>query len=1844
MADSTQPPEQRELSLVGKVEMRIALTDSDQKLEAILKTYLAPLLLKLASEFQSVRNKVITVCQHVNTRTKPETIQLPVAALVKQFKEHQNSLVRHFDLLYIQQGVSRLTQREKADLLPVVISGISTSGSHGAQIFNLLLRLLESFPLPMRGSNEDAQMRKDLEVTDSDAAYLASWLGKFLLFTPQKGTSTSGPGLTGEDYSFLNLQGKEDLWNPAAGGLNLLRTKILAAKLLASGLFDDRERFMPAVIASADTASPISDVGEDMLKRAMPATDLEDENLVFHLFKMYFGESEAPRVKPPLRLKIIGLLNKSVRSTTFANKIMRIVDDGISPTSMDGEDTVMSNSSTSNAGIGREAAKSRTAIFQYINFVARYGSTETLNAIATRVVTRLRDFVENQGWPKPGPNEDLVSRGYAYEVIGILSKAGPRSTLVEDEHPSLDLLRWLFESQARDSSGSSIVVSIEEALSTVLSAMARMELSSGEQSVLEGLLIDQMSKSAELQENKRLRSTRFVAVRFANRCLPYASVRARWIDVLGIGAHGDRAEVREEAERGLSPYWHGMLNGSLNASQPDNIKFPSFDATVSQFFSGRTSDDRLEPFALARQTSKDYRHCFQHMTGFVRRLIFHEAMTTHGITANVDSEWERRIDAGAESDEHTRNAIKQHLKALASDASRPLQILLNALFIGLVENVAGAGNQLADFIALAPNALLEPLVLNVADILPVLQSNDHARRTAGAHVYGVLASHPSVQAQAISTQLKQISAALSKWQSGVGAALNQAHGAIVALGFYFSRASYREQSFQTTAEFQQLCQTVLAIISESREASLKEASYVALGQLCMFNAIQATALGESRQLRNVIDRIYETAKTGDEAAILCLGQMSMVLGEESSEDSDLRYLEEQLYKLHEIRQAEVHFSVGEALSYVASGWRSQALATKLDIEGPLPKGPSRNDSLTRVVDRLLTDSGMTKPALRKAATMWLLCLVQFCGQQAEIQQRLPRFQTAFKRCLGDRDELVQETASRGLGLVYEKGDRRLKDDLVRDLVSSFSSDKQSQLAGNVSADTQLFEPGALPTGDGSVSTYKDIMSLASEVGDSSLVYKFMSMASSNAIWSSRAAFGRFGLSNVLSDSSVDGYLANNPKLYPKLYRYRFDPNSGVQRSMNDIWAALVKDSAATIDKYFDDIMEDLLTSILGKEWRTRQASCAAIADLVQGRSLEKYEGYLERIWTQCFKVLDDIKESVRAAAASLARVLTGVLTRALEADHSSTKNAAAMLKHVLPFILSPSGMESGAQEVQAFAVHTLLEIVKKSSGGTLRPFIPELVERLIGCLSTFEPEAVNYLHLNASKYNLTEQKIDDMRLSSVRSSPLMEAIERCLDLLDDETMQTLQPRLESAMKGAVGLPSKVGSSRILVSLSTRRLAVFRPHADSFLKMIEKVVLDRNETVSSSYAVAAGYMARAASQKQVLRLVSFCKNLYFQSEDDRAAVTPRRAITSGEIIAAVAKHASDKFKDIASTTLPFVFVAKHDPNDQVKEQFVHAWDESVGGSRAVSLYLQEIIELCSAHLDSPQWVLKHTSARAIADTITAVSASETKISKETGQVLWPALEKAQGGKTWEGKETVLKAFVKFVESARPYWESHPDVASAINKIAIREAKRQNAEYRQHSVRCLAQICLARTDADMSTSVFEAVEPILRDELEAEPMDVDGGQNASRGDDRKQDTIGGAVESLFASINPRVLKGSELTQAITRTLGTSAAIPSPSLTVWRSTYAGLKQLLERLNDAGEGGCLQSGSQDPLRRLLFLRAPPTEALRLMRADAIAALVKASPPLASEMRPDVLALLGEETSPAVRDRLAASRGALDM
>jgi len=558
------------------------------------------------------------------------------------------------------------------------------------------------------------------------------------------------------------------------------------------------------------------------------------------------------------------------------------------------------------------------------------------------------------------------------------------------------------------------------------------------------------------------------------------------------------------------------------------------------------------------------------------------------------------------------------------------------------------------------------------------------------------------------------------------------------------------------------------------------------------------------------------------------------------------------------------------------------------------------------------------------------------------------------------------------------------------------------------------------------------MSLASEVGDSSLVYRFMSLASNNAIWSSRAAFGRFGLSNVLSGSGVDGYLAANPKLYPKLFRYRFDPNPNVRRSMNDIWNALIKDTNATVNEHFVSIMEDLLQNILAREWRVRQASCAAIADLVQGRKLEQIMSYLDRVWSVCFKVLDDIKSSVRKAAADLSRVLIGILLRTLESNDASTESSKGMLRSVLPFLLSTQGLESSAKETQMVSIHTILEIIKKANGNAIRSFIPELVESLLGLLTSFEGEAVNYLHLNASKYGVTEQKIDEMRLTNIRGSPLMEAIERCLDLLDEDTMKALSTRLQSSMRSAVGMPSKVGCSRVLVSLSTRRNFLFQPYADNFLDTISRHCLkDRNEMVTSSYAASLGYIARSASDDAILKLAAHARKLYFESDDDKS-----RTI-AGETVQAVAKYATDRFASLAAAFLPLVFTGRNDENTGVKQLFKETWDDNTGGSRAASLYLREIVALANENLTSKRWVIKHGAALAVAEATDAASAARSggALSEAEAALIWPALKTALAEKSWEGKEKVLKAFSTFVTGGSAFWKTQKGLSVEIVKVSL-----------------------------------------------------------------------------------------------------------------------------------------------------------------------------------------------------------------
>lgn len=57
--------------------------------------------------------------------------------------------------------------------------------------------------------------------------------------------------------------------------------------------------------------------------------------------------------------------------------------------------------------------------------------------------------------------------------------------------------------------------------------------------------------------------------------------------------------------------------------------------------------------------------------------------------------------------------------------------------------------------------------------------------------------------------------------------------------------------------------------------------------------------------------------------------------------------------------------------------------------------------------------------------------------------------------------------------------------------------------------------------------------------------------------------------------------------------------------MAHIWKSLVDDSKKTIDENLDLIITDLITQSGSRLWRSREASCLALADIIQGRKFSQ---------------------------------------------------------------------------------------------------------------------------------------------------------------------------------------------------------------------------------------------------------------------------------------------------------------------------------------------------------------------------------------------------------------------------------------------------------------------------------------------------------------------------------------------------------------------------------------------------------------------------------------------------------------
>jgi len=143
------------------------------------------------------------------------------------------------------------------------------------------------------------------------------------------------------------------------------------------------------------------------------------------------------------------------------------------------------------------------------------------------------------------------------------------------------------------------------------------------------------------------------------------------------------------------------------------------------------------------------------------------------------------------------------------------------------------------------------------------------------------------------------------------------------------------------------------------------------------------------------------------------------------------------------------------------------------------------------------------------------------------------------------------------------------------------------------------------------------------------------------------------------------------------------------------------------------------------------------------------------------------------------------------------------------------------------------------------------------------------------------------------------------------------------------------------------------------------------------------------------------------------VDEQQRIMSGIAIEGISRNASGVFTAIASSVLPFVFLAKHDPEESVREPFVETWSENTGGTGAIKLYIREIMTLVALRLENPQWRVKQVAGLALADACETIGVDI----REHLPIVLPLLLKGVGGRTWKGKEAVLKALVVVAVNAK-----------------------------------------------------------------------------------------------------------------------------------------------------------------------------------------------------------------------------------
>ena len=1109
---------QNEIELLERVFMRLGSTSTDQDLEEFAKKFLTPVLLKLASPNEDVKKKVLELLAQINRLLKSrECVQLPVDGLFMQYQDPQcTQYVRNFTVLYLKMGFTRLSPAKQLEYLPQLFS--SMAGKPQPQQICLLQLACPALTMFCAENNKSA-MKDVYGIISKDKTILDLFLAFVLdvLILPYNAVASNAsdsqksvapPGLNNTALQQILLAG--------ITFDNLKDIKLGILKFLAADLFDTKAVQVHLVIASGDSHHIISDYADHQLRRITEASDWENVSVMSKLMSIFLGSINLPG-KPAIpadehrlaasvqqQLKIFPILLKSRKCTNLFPACLQIVFQA-------------------DKDQGRNQAKLKLKKFRikFIHHLCEFSSDKVINIISPILLSNLLKQIAN--------DEQSDLERITFLAIGKIAKRSP--TLF---HKDTIVIQSLF--QALHSKDPDTGLDILQTLSMIANACKTSTPQT--LAMIEALVLDNVT-----QENPQCR---LGALQIVNILFPVHHVKSRYACLL---ASADvRNDIREEANRGLLSHKQELTDDN------DTQKFPDFCEMVNFIHQVLNSGN-------------GYKQSYVTVAGtlpFSPAVLINILKYLHQCLSSSAGVTQEEID-----DEQSLIPISKYVQTIVNDQPNVLHHYLSFIQealkpAGTYELHSVALDNLLEILASATQHLAPELSRDgMSWIKSFVWSSHNMLCNTAAQIFAILIcqSGKELVLQELNSLLKMINDPSEAVQ----------HGTISCIGHLIGQYLYQKnedtsqqmeiedlhdsETFGPNIE-KAITETFVAIIGflANHSSLLIHTACNAIVEVSKHSAMPLPdgvfSINDSKttqkslpanKIHTKADIIHQLAYIMNdskeqklcEKAALVLGMICV--GEKQFPHT--KEVIEILLDASQKRDVDFQFTVGEALSCAGAAKLSTASRSKWIVSNHVVEEvPETKERMQWLLEKILKEYITSAVAhVRKAACIWLLVLLKHSRKHSSVQDMMAEIQKAFSTMLSENDEIVQEVSSKGLSLIYEFGSEEFRKDIVASLVDSMLFSKKK--VQNVTADTKLFD-NAMPLGDsGQLSTYKELCSLASDMNQPELVYRFLHLANHNALWNSKkgAAFGFVSIASQ-AKKELEPHLKT---LVPKLYRYFF---------------------------------------------------------------------------------------------------------------------------------------------------------------------------------------------------------------------------------------------------------------------------------------------------------------------------------------------------------------------------------------------------------------------------------------------------------------------------------------------------------------------------------------------------------------------------------------------------------------------------------------------------------------------------------------------------------------------------------